>query len=673
MLAPLAARYREAALPQAELLWTRPYRDVFTGEMVMSNFTPSRDSGGKLVGFVAATISARQLLGDVITTSGSPMVSDQAVAFFDESGRLLYRGDALSRLDVDSIRAQLERRVSADQLKAAYWFEQGNLLIGSQSRAHGWRAVYAYPVSQAVADHAVSITVALGLYLFGVAAVCAGMRMLRGRVLVPLRQAAAQIEEEEHLRSTLLGTVPVGLRVVRLSDGHLWIQNDLAEQVLPFRTTIEGGAWYRGLLDQQGDDVRKLTLRVPTESGALRDIGVVAQTTRYQGSDVLLCAIGDMTHEAEVRRAMDRARRLADEANAAKSSFLAVMSHEIRTPLYGMLGTLELLSLSELDARQREQIATIQSSSRVLLQILNDLLDYSKAEAGQLELDAVAFDPVELVESTVRAQSPIALRKGVEMTCYAQADMPWLIGDPGRLRQALDNLVGNALKFTSEGRVGVRAYLAAPDGTGTDGVCVILEVSDTGIGIAADRQAELFEPFVQGEAAVARRYGGSGLGLSICRRLARLMGGDVTLKSVPGQGSTFTMRVHLGMGQPRSPVEPALPAVAVLADDEAVLHDVIAMLEAREPMRFPAAARQPGRAWCCSWPVAPGWRLPRVTQVWSACSQAVRPSPSGVPVAMWSVPTIRKASSEPCASLPACRCTAPPRKRSRQTICRNSA
>ncbi|MGN5477258.1 histidine kinase dimerization/phospho-acceptor domain-containing protein [Cupriavidus basilensis] len=121
-----------------------------------------------------------------------------------------------------------------------------------------------------------------------------------------------------------------------------------------------------------------------------------------------------MTHEAEVRRAMERARRLADEANAAKSSFLAVMSHEIRTPLYGMLGTLELLSLSELDARQREQIATIQSSSRVLLQILNDLLDYSKAEAGQLELDAVAFDPVELVESTVRAQSPIALRKGVE-------------------------------------------------------------------------------------------------------------------------------------------------------------------------------------------------------------------------------------------------------------------
>ncbi|MGN5477260.1 PDC sensor domain-containing protein [Cupriavidus basilensis] len=124
MLAPLAARYREAALPQAEPLWTRPYRDVFTGEMVMSNFTPSRDSGGKLVGFVAATISARQLLGDVITTSGSPLVSDQAVAFFDESGRLLYRGDALSRLDVDSMRAQLERRVSADQLKTAYWFEQ---------------------------------------------------------------------------------------------------------------------------------------------------------------------------------------------------------------------------------------------------------------------------------------------------------------------------------------------------------------------------------------------------------------------------------------------------------------------------------------------------------------------------------------------------------------------
>lgn len=277
-------------------------------------------------------------------------------------------------------------------------------------------------------------------------------------------------------------------------------------------------------------------------------------------------------------RELQQAQRLAEEANAAKSSFLAVMSHEMRTPLYGMLGTLELLSLTALDGRQRQQVETIQSSSGTLLSIIDDLLDYTKAEIGQLELESARFDPVALIESATRAHAPLALRKRLALTCYVQADLPWLIGDPGRIRQALDNLLTNALKFTSEGHVGVRAFRASSAATNSTSVRLTLEILDTGIGMAADKQTQLFEPFVQGDAATARRYGGSGLGLSICRRLARLMGGDVSVESEPGRGSRFTMSLCLGLGPPRQQAEPELPSIAVLAQEAGWRSDVIAMI-----------------------------------------------------------------------------------------------
>lgn len=277
-------------------------------------------------------------------------------------------------------------------------------------------------------------------------------------------------------------------------------------------------------------------------------------------------------------RKLQQAQQLAEKASAAKSSFLTVMSHEMRTPLYGILGTLELLSLTRLDDHQRQHVMTIQSSSGTLLSIIDDLLDHTKAETGQLQLESVLFDPVALIEDTTRAHSSLALRKGLALTCYVQADLPWLIGDPGRLRQALGNLLTNALKFTAKGHVAVRAFCASPNENDPKVVRLALEVIDTGVGIATDKQAQLFEPFVQGDAATARRYGGSGLGLSICRQLARLMGGDITLESELGQGSRFRMSLSMGLGPSRHTDEPELPPVTVLAEDPEWKSDVIAMV-----------------------------------------------------------------------------------------------
>jgi signal transduction histidine kinase len=256
----------------------------------------------------------------------------------------------------------------------------------------------------------------------------------------------------------------------------------------------------------------------------------------------------------QAERELQRAHRLAEEASATKSIFLAGMSHEMRTPLYGMLGTLELLTLTALDDRQRQHVGTIQASSATLLSIIDDLLDYTKFEAGQLDLESVAFDPVELVEGVARAHAPLALRKGLALTCYVQADLPWLIGDPVRVRQALDNFLTNALKFTSEGHVGIRAFRSASTPSDATTLDLVLEVLDTGIGMSPDTQAQLFEPFVQGDAATARRFGGSGLGLSICRRLARSMRGRVAVESELGRGSRFLLpcRWRLGRHDSRS-------------------------------------------------------------------------------------------------------------------------
>ncbi|MEM5432044.1 ATP-binding protein [Cupriavidus oxalaticus] len=260
----------------------------------------------------------------------------------------------------------------------------------------------------------------------------------------------------------------------------------------------------------------------------------------------------------------------ADAPGPANARLLAAMSHEIRTPLYGMLGTLELLSMTGLDVAQRQQVATITESSRVLLQILDDLLDFSRIEAGQLRLDAVPFDPVALAQTVARAQEPLAMRKGVALDCDLQPGVPWLLGDPLRVRQVLANLLRNAIKFTAQGRVTLRLWQEPQPSA--DRVGLMLEVADTGPGIDGALLPHLFEPFMQGDSTRADELGGAGLGLAICRKLARLMGGDITADSSPGQGSRFTVALQLpataslpprgaagAAGAEAAPAMPALP------------------------------------------------------------------------------------------------------------------
>ncbi len=271
-----------------------------------------------------------------------------------------------------------------------------------------------------------------------------------------------------------------------------------------------------------------------------------------------LCGTGQ--DQTATLQALEQRCQAAEQANAAKSLFLATMSHEIREPMNGVLGMARLLLETPLSDEQQGYVEAVHESGQALLTIINDILDLSRMEAGRLELDEIEFD---LAASIDRVRALIAARaaaKGLAFPVKVAADLPRLVrGDPGRLRQILINLLGNAIKFTAAGEVGLEVRPAA---AGAEDIGVAIRVHDTGIGIAEHLQGQLFSAYAQADPSVPRLYGGSGLGLTICRQLARLMGGDVALASAPGVGTVFEVTLCFGRVRAPAPAPPATGQVA---------------------------------------------------------------------------------------------------------------
>ena len=290
----------------------------------------------------------------------------------------------------------------------------------------------------------------------------------------------------------------------------------------------------------------------PLSDGGL--LGIYRDITALKSREQALAAAKEAAEAS--RDTAEKERAEAEAANQSKSTFLATMSHEIRTPMNGVLGMIDVLQRQGLDGPQRRTVSTIRDSAHSLLRIIDDVLDFSKIEAGRLELEETAFSLSGLIEGVAGTFRQQAIIKGLALDVEIDAGSDdALVGDPTRVRQVLFNLLGNAIKFTERGRVTLHAG-TQPLGQGETRITIA--VSDTGIGLSEEQRVRLFQPFAQADSSTTRRFGGSGLGLSIVRRLAQLMRGDIAVESKQGAGSTFTVTLTLQAAPADSPLNTTL-------------------------------------------------------------------------------------------------------------------
>ncbi|MBN3823259.1 response regulator [Burkholderia sp. Ac-20384] len=475
-----------------------------------------------------------------------PRSDDEDVAVVDVRGRIVFgrqRDPAMIERAMNGTRASsgghvVVRRVGTRFVISDRLPESGLTLI----TAFSWRSV--------ASATAVGVSVTLAAALFAISMLWIAIVTFDLRALRPANRRAIRLIESEAFNRTLIRTAPAGLLLLSAADGETMVRNDA---VLAYDDGVSGlplgkRIWQACRERQRaGADERRFVMQqelaVERAGHDMTYLAAHVVRTKFRGVDVLLCTLTDVTARKLTEDKLREARVAADDANKAKSTFLATMSHEIRTPLNAIIGNLELMGRAELPPTEQRRLKTIVSSSDALLNIINDVLDLSKAESNQMALEHIPFDLRRVLQDVASIFRPLADAKGLSLECHVAAELAdGYVGDPTRLRQLVSNLVGNAIKFTEHGGITIDARLAHG---GASAGCVEIVVRDTGVGIPEEALPTLFDVYMQADASIYRRFGGTGLGLPLCRRIARLMDGELTVESRLGEGSTFVATLPL--------------------------------------------------------------------------------------------------------------------------------
>jgi len=458
-------------------------------------------------------------------------------------------------------------RHTVSRLMAEQWAENppnqgdvtyfgGMLVLREQFGRTGWYLTYASTQESIFGDLRTPIITAVVTSTLIIALIWLLLLIFDRRVFKPMIERSHRVFDSERLNRTLVEMAPVGLALIERESGTPLLRSPIMADVAASVITPSGSlsaefvsrhrqsaSMQSSMKPRESDSVTDETVTLAKRDGGEVSLAVRYYDGRYQGANVVVTAFTDVTTERELKRALQQATLSAEAASAAKSAFLAATSHEVRTPLNAILGNLELLERTQLTSIQRDRLDTVQSACKGLASLINDILDYSKVEAGEMHYEQQEFDVADLAGSTLNLLAPIAHAKGLILFYALDADVPRAqIGDSARLGQVLRNLLVNAIKFTPNGSVTLQVSIER-DSHLSGATQVVLIVEDTGIGVPEHQRSRLFEAFEQGDPTVSQRFGGTGLGLALCKRLVEGVGGTIEYAGTQTTGSRFEVRL----------------------------------------------------------------------------------------------------------------------------------
>jgi two-component system, NarL family, capsular synthesis sensor histidine kinase RcsC len=562
--------------------WLPPYDSPITGERAVREVFPLFAADCRLIGIRVVEFPISRFPVEVMKRAIPPTLFDSTLGIVSSDGQII------TETGMGPLHHDLFQRVISSGLAES--MRGGFLVLKDKFGSTGWFLIYALPWRGIVAGVWPQLAVSLAAGAIIIVMTWILLLLFNRRVFLPVLARSQRVFESERLNRIVIQTAPIGLGLISGESKHLLLRSpiwdEMASRVVVDEPTLAAELVQRytqhlGTANQKeaAGTVMQEDIRLPMRDREPVSLAVSFAPGRYQGEDVLVTAFIDVTTKAQLEQQLRDAKQAADQANAAKSMFLATMSHEIRTPLNAILGNLELFAHSRLDVTQRARLATVRNASDGLLEMIRDVLDFSKIEAGEIALEHIGFDAAEVISPALMAFAPVAHAKKVAL--YAEFGTWYrvpMIGDPTRLRQIVNNLLSNAIKFTAQGSVSVRV---AVDATRMSRELRV-EVEDTGIGMTAAQQATAFQAFAQADASINRRYGGTGLGLALCGRLAQAMGAAIEVRSEPGNGSCFSFSLPLdiaeaatAVGQPRFAGE----SVVLLASDATWLRCMSPILE----------------------------------------------------------------------------------------------